>query len=210
MKKSQKIKTQKLLLTPVLIFSIVALSLIVKDKYIYPLIDRIRLNSDKYVREIKTKRGQYWDIKDKVVWNSKNLALRPPEIEQQRIEDKKVLSADPNTWIDVNLSNQSLCLFHSGGTNCFTVSTGLPYTPTPVGTYHIWIKIPSTLMAGPGYYLPGVPWTMYFYRGYGIHGTYWHNNFGHPMSHGCVNMRTPEAQFVYDRVSVGTRVVVHY
>jgi lipoprotein-anchoring transpeptidase ErfK/SrfK len=65
-------------------------------------------------------------------------------------------------------------------------------------------------MSGPGYYLPGVPWTMYFYRGYGIHGTYWHNNFGQTMSHGCVNMRTSEAGFVFARVFTGTRVVIHY
>lgn len=47
-------------------------------------------------------------------------------------------------------------------------------------------------MTGPGYDLPNVPYTMYFYQGYGLHGTYWHNNFGTPMSHGCVNMPTPE------------------
>ena len=86
----------------------------------------------------------------------------------------------------------------------------MSWTPTPVGTFYIWTKLSSTLMAGPGYYLPGVPWTMYFYRGYGIHGCYWHNNFGHPMSHGCVNMRNEESKFVFDRVSVGTRVTVHY
>ena len=45
-------------------------------------------------------------------------------------------------------------------------------------------------MSGPGYYLPGVPYVMYFYQGYGLHGTYWHDNFGQPMSHGCVNLPT--------------------
>lgn len=64
-------------------------------------------------------------------------------------------------------------------------------------------------MTGPDYYLPDVPYTMYFYKGYGIHGTYWHDNFGTPMSHGCVNMRTSEAAWLFDFASVGTLVNVH-
>jgi lipoprotein-anchoring transpeptidase ErfK/SrfK len=65
-------------------------------------------------------------------------------------------------------------------------------------------------MTGPGYYLPNVPYTMYFYRGYGLHGTYWHANFGRPMSHGCVNLPTYEAQWLFNWAPVGTLVNVHY
>jgi lipoprotein-anchoring transpeptidase ErfK/SrfK len=50
---------------------------------------------------------------------------------------------------------------------------------------------------------------MYFYKSYGIHGTYWHHNFGHPMSHGCVNMYTPDAEWMYYWASVGTLVNIH-
>lgn len=181
-----------------------------KDKYAYPYLDYLKLGSKKYEAEIKKYQGQYPDVKDKVVWQSKKLNIKPPQPDAQKLAAEKVLAADPNTWVDINLSSQTLCVFHQSNVNCFTVSTGNPWTPTPTGTYYIWTKLTSTTMAGPGYYLPGVPWTMYFYRGYGIHGTYWHNNFGHTMSHGCVNMRTSEAQFVFERVSVGTRVVVHY
>ena len=53
-------------------------------------------------------------------------------------------------------------------------------------------------MTGPNYYLPDVPYTMYFYGGYGLHGTYWHNNFGQPMSHGCVNLETGNAQKLFE------------
>ena len=90
------------------------------------------------------------------------------------------------------------------------VSTGLPGTPTVTGQYNIYVKYTAQLMVGPGYYLPDVPWVMYFYEGYGLHGTYWHNNFGHPMSHGCVNLPTPEAKWLYDWASVGTLVNIHY
>jgi LysM repeat protein len=87
-------------------------------------------------------------------------------------------------------------------------STGLARYPTPVGQYRIYTKYISTLMRGPGYYLPNVPYTMYFYGGYGLHGTYWHKNFGHPMSHGCVNLPTAEARWFYEWAPVGTVVTV--
>ena len=63
-------------------------------------------------------------------------------------------------------------------------------------------------MSGPDYFLPAVPFTMYFYQGYGIHGTYWHNAFGRPMSHGCVNLPTPEAEWFFNWADVGTPVRV--
>jgi len=114
-------------------------------------------------------------------------------------------------WISINLSQQTLTAYE-GYTPVFTaiVSTGTSRTPTVVGTYNVYVKYVSTTMSGPGYHLQNVPYTMYFYRGYGIHGTYWHNNFGTPMSHGCVNMRTPEAEWLYNWAPVGTKVVTHY
>ena len=114
-------------------------------------------------------------------------------------------------WIDVDLSQQRVYAYE-GDTlmNSFLVSTGTWQTPTVTGTYKIWIKLRSTTMTGPGYYLPNVPYTMYFYKGYGLHGTYWHHNFGVPMSHGCVNLTIPDSQWLYNFASVGTTVNVHY
>jgi LysM repeat protein len=88
------------------------------------------------------------------------------------------------------------------------VSTGLPATPTVLGDYHIYKKYAKTNMSGPDYFLPDVPYTMYFYQGYGIHGTYWHNSFGRPMSHGCVNLPTPEAEWFFNWAEEGTLVRV--
>jgi len=124
-------------------------------------------------------------------------------------------SAPQNTsgerWIDVNLSTQTLtALVGNSPVYRAVVSTGLPGTPTPVGTFRIWIKLRYDDMSGPGYYLPSVPYVMYFCRDYGLHGTYWHSNFGTPMSHGCVNLSTPEAGWLYNWASVGTKVVTHY
>jgi lipoprotein-anchoring transpeptidase ErfK/SrfK len=94
--------------------------------------------------------------------------------------------------------------------NSFVVSTGTWATPTVTGQYKIYVKYRSAKMSGPGYYLPNVPYIMYFYKGYGLHGTYWHNNFGTPMSHGCVNLRTEDAGWLFNWASVGTIVNVHY
>jgi LysM repeat protein len=114
-------------------------------------------------------------------------------------------------WIDIDLSAQRLTAYAGDAPVRSTlVSTGLARTPTPTGRYRIYVKYGSTLMSGPGYYLPNVPYVMYFLRGYGIHGTYWHSNFGHPMSHGCVNLPTSEAQWLYNWASVGTLVNIHY
>ena len=111
----------------------------------------------------------------------------------------------------MNLSTQSVYAYEGDTVvNSFIVSTGTAYTPTVTGKYKIWIKFKSTTMSGPGYYLPDVPYAMYFYKGYGLHGTYWHNNFGTPMSHGCVNLRTSDAEWLYYWATVGTVVNVHY
>jgi len=114
-------------------------------------------------------------------------------------------------WIDVSLSKQRLYAYE-GNTliKSFLVSTGVSQFPTVTGKYHIYVKYLYANMHGVGYYLPNVPYTMYFYKGYGIHGTYWHHNFGHPMSHGCVNMYTPDAEWMYYWASVGTLVNIHY
>jgi LysM repeat protein len=102
--------------------------------------------------------------------------------------------------IVVVLSQQTVYAYENGQLlRQFVVSTGLPATPTVQGDYAIYVKYDSTRMTGPDYDLPGVPW-------YGFHGTYWHNNFGNPMSHGCVNMRTPEAEWLYMWAPVGTPV----
>jgi LysM repeat protein len=111
----------------------------------------------------------------------------------------------------VDLSEQRAYAYENGTLlKSFVVSTGLPGTPTVTGTFAIYVKYRSAGMTGPGYNLPNVPYVMYFYRGYGLHGTYWHNNFGHPMSHGCVNFRTPDAEWIYNWAPVGTTVRVQW
>jgi hypothetical protein len=114
-------------------------------------------------------------------------------------------------WIEVNLTTQQVFAYEGEDlVRSFIVSTGTWQYPTVTGTYRIYVKYKYADMSGPGYYLADVPNVMYFYKGYGLHGTYWHNNFGTPMSHGCVNLTIDESAWLFDFASVGTIVHVHH
>ena len=129
------------------------------------------------------------------------LAFAVPPISSAPTEDK---------WIDLDLSDQRLVAYvGTVPVYAVRVSTGVPRFPTVKGQFRIYRKLTATLMSGPGYYLPNVPWTMYYYKSYAIHGTYWHNNFGRPMSHGCVNLSTPDAKWLFDWTPEETLVVIH-
>jgi hypothetical protein len=110
-------------------------------------------------------------------------------------------------WINVDLSEQMIYTYEGDTVvRSSLVSTGVPEYPTPTGQFYIYVKYRYDDMAGPSYYLADVPYAMYFYLGYAIHGTYWHDNFGEPMSHGCVNLPTSEAEWFYNWASLGTLV----
>jgi lipoprotein-anchoring transpeptidase ErfK/SrfK len=114
-------------------------------------------------------------------------------------------------WIDVDVSSQTVHAYEGKElVRSFLVSTGKARTPTIPGQFRIYIKLTKTDMRGPGYHLRDVPYTMYYHKGYGLHGTFWHNNFGTPMSNGCVNLRTEDAQWLFNFASVGTFVNVHH
>jgi lipoprotein-anchoring transpeptidase ErfK/SrfK len=119
-------------------------------------------------------------------------------------------------WIEVNLSTQYLIAWQNGQrVNETYVSTGRPGFETPTGTWYVNTKLLSQTMSGciqgECYYVPDVPWVMYFTDwGHALHGTYWHNNFGHPMSHGCVNLPLDFAEWLYYWTPIGTPVVIHY
>lgn len=113
--------------------------------------------------------------------------------------------------IEVDLTRQKVYAYEGKRkVYAFTVSTG-KWALTPTGEFTIWAKVRSQKMEGGNkawgtyYNLPNVPYVMFFYnnaitkmRGFSFHGTYWHDNFGHPMSHGCVNMKTADAQTLYE------------
>lgn len=102
-------------------------------------------------------------------------------------------TASGEKHIYIDLSTQTLYAFQGDTQVMRTLIASGKWGKTPVGNFNIWQKLRSTRMAGgegdDAYDLPNVPYVMYFYHDFGLHGAYWHNNFGHTMSHGCVNMR---------------------
>ncbi len=111
-------------------------------------------------------------------------------------------------WISVDLNYQRAYAWEGNRLiKKFAISSGKSRTPTVTGDFRIWAKTPSQTMeggsraAGDYYNLPNVQWVQYFYQDYSFHGAYWHNNFGVPMSHGCVNMTNADAKWLYEWAS---------
>lgn len=130
----------------------------------------------------------------------------PPKIDLASIKNQTAVlgtrDPDVNKHVYVDLAAQIIYAYE-GTTKVFQTytSTGR-WNKTPVGNFHIWSKLRATRMSGgqgdDAYDLPNVPFVMYFYHDFGLHGAYWHDNFGHTMSHGCVNLRQIDAEFFYN------------
>lgn len=145
-------------------------------------------------------------------------------------------TSNDNKWIEIDLSEQKLKAWDGGSLFVESlVSSGLPWWPTPTGEFRIWYKTRYTRMRGGSgryaYNLPNVPFTMFFendevpgHRGYGVHGAYWHNEFGTRRSHGCVNLPIPIAEKLFywttptmgssgavrsSADNAGTKIVIH-
>lgn len=111
--------------------------------------------------------------------------------------------------IVVDLSDQRLWAYDGSRlVRTVTVSTGAATTPTPVGTFAVYLRLPSQHMTGADYDLPGVPDVQYFFADYALHGAYWHQSFGTPVSHGCVNATPADAAWLWDFATLGTPVEV--
>ena len=177
--------------------------------------------------------GRFQENEKIAIFNGNPVRYQMAELTPVKEALKKTVlgQATDERWIEIDLSEQKLYAHNGNKIDYeFLVSSG-KWAPTPTGDFRIWIKLKYTKMeggvkgTGTYYYLPNVPYTQYFYKGYGLHGTYWHNNFGHPMSHGCVNLATPDAEklFYWTSPAVpegkriirpfqndpGTRVVIH-
>lgn len=120
------------------------------------------------------------------------------------------LQQSNDRWLEIDLSRQRLVAWEGNKpVYAVVVSTGKPSTPTRVGTFTVQTKYEVTRMTGPDYDVPDVPYTMYYDGGMAIHGAYWHNLFGTPVSHGCTNVAVNHAKWFFEWASVGTPVVVH-
>lgn len=132
---------------------------------------------------------------------------------KQKVLGETTASGEKHIYVD--LAKQTLRAYEGDKLYMQALISSGKWGRTPTGDFRIWVKLRATTMSGgqgADYYnLPNVPYVMFFSNsavpagaGFSLHGTYWHNNFGHPMSHGCVNMRTVDAQKLFDWVNPPT------
>jgi lipoprotein-anchoring transpeptidase ErfK/SrfK len=112
-------------------------------------------------------------------------------------------------WVGVNLTEQT-AVAYEGDRPVYAamIASGLPGTPTVQGIFRTWLRLASGKMSGGStrhgyYYLEGVTWTCYFYAGYALHTAYWHDAFGNPRSHGCVNLSPYDAWWIFQWSAAG-------
>jgi lipoprotein-anchoring transpeptidase ErfK/SrfK len=112
--------------------------------------------------------------------------------------------------IDISLAKQRLYAYENGYlVNTYLVSTGTAKMPTRPGNYSVLRKEAIKEYKGTNYDYKNTHWnTEFSVRGEYMHEAYWHNKFGQPMSHGCVNMRLSDAKFIYDWSAIGTPVII--
>ncbi|MDD5467471.1 MAG: L,D-transpeptidase [Anaerolineales bacterium] len=146
-----------------------------------------------------------------------------PAVHLRPVPDSEVTPLSPDVppekkKVTISISKQTMeCFEYDKLVYSARVSTGIPSrgrppngipTDTPKGKFHIYSKLPTKHMGsvtgnpdgddGDRFSLPGVPWTCFFVdTGVAFHGTYWHNNFGIQMSHGCVNLRNEDAKWLF-------------
>lgn len=150
------------------------------------------------------------DLTERIENNSSGFfagrGITPPKIDIASDYSKTTVLGTSETkkekHIYVDLSTQKLFAYEGPDQFMKTYISSGRWGRTPVGTFNIWMKLRATRMSGGqgvDYYdLPNVPHVMYFYHDFGLHGAYWHNNFGHTMSHGCVNMRLIDAKTLFE------------
>jgi lipoprotein-anchoring transpeptidase ErfK/SrfK len=133
-----------------------------------------------------------------------------PSYDIRIVPDEELAPLSPDVsealkHIHVDLGTQTVTAFEDQTPVLISrCSSGAGNTKTPQGDFRTYHKAPSVHMTNEGddevgiYDLPGVPWCSFFTgTGIAFHGTYWHNDYGRPRSHGCVNMTSEDAKFIY-------------
>lgn len=131
-----------------------------------------------------------------------------------------VTPASFDKLIEVNVATKQMYLYDKGQLyKSYPISAGAPETPTLIGQFQIYSKLPVQDMRGfnangTRYFQPHVRWIMYWAPGgYAVHGNYWRPTswFGaRNSSHGCVSLPDSQAKEVYDWATVGTTIINHY
>jgi lipoprotein-anchoring transpeptidase ErfK/SrfK len=114
--------------------------------------------------------------------------------------------------IKVSLAKQQLDYYFGDKLfGSFPISSGVKSMPSPVGEFKVLDKVPVKFYSGANYSYPNTKWNLHFYTKkyrYYIHGAYWHNNFGKPMSHGCINVAYENMEPLYAWAQIDTKIII--
>lgn len=149
------------------------------------------------ILETRMVKGWNWYKVGKETW----IEQRRAAVIRRRPRPKGVGPHDK--WIDVSLYEQTLMAYEGDRPVYATlISSGVRRFPTVEGLFRIWLKVRMAKMSGAQgksdyYYLEDIPWQMYFRQGYAIHTSYWHDWFGFPQSHGCINVSPYDAWWLF-------------
>lgn len=131
---------------------------------------------------------------------------------------KTVTAGNYAKWIEVDVTNKQMYAYEKTNlVKSFFISSGAPATPTVLGQYKVQYKLVQQDMRGQNvdgsnYFQPHVPWVLYFFEGYAIHGNYWRplSWFGRVnSSHGCVGVTVADGEWIYNWAPVGTVIIIH-
>lgn len=200
----------------ILLFLLVLITVIAAYSYTplrRELAYKLHISGDKTTSCCKTEdvlrsKGDFDETANIAIFNSEEIDYPKTSLARNFYQNTAVLgttnTAGEEKWIEVSLNEQKLRAWEGAKMVMeFLISSG-KWAPTPKGTFHIWYKTRSQSMIGGSqalgtyYNLPNVPNNMFFYKGYAIHGAYWHNNFGQIMSHGCVNSPLANAAALFE------------
>ncbi|MDG4475748.1 L,D-transpeptidase [Thiovibrio frasassiensis] len=153
------------------------------------------------VHEIREVEQRKWCRIGTGVWVPyRRLAMVIPRLRPEEVGESE-------RWIEVNLTEQTLSAYEGDRLIFATlISSGDERFPTIKGLFRIWAKVRIGKMSGgeddsDRYFVEDVPWHMYFYQSYGLHTSYWHDFFGLPNSHGCVNLAPKDALWLFEWTS---------
>lgn len=189
-----------------------------------------------FEEQVKTSRGKWIENAGLPIFDNRQLAVllpKPRSLSSTQVLGSHIAADGTEKWIEVDISEQVLYAWEGERKVYeFPISSGRSGYDTVQGEFRVWRKVRSQAYRGGSrergdyYYLPNVPYSLFFYKGYAIHGTYWHNDFGiRRRSHGCVNLSISDAEQVYNwagpalsadlgavnttEENPGVRVVVH-
>lgn len=165
--------------------------------------------TDDFLEQVKISKGEWTENAGKPIFDNQYLATLPPRLadnDSTTVLGSHTAADGAEKWIDVNLTEQKLRAWEGNRLVYeFPISSGRPGYNTVKGDFRVWRKVRNQTYRGGSrergdyYYLPNVPYSLFFHQGYAIHGAYWHNDFGiKRRSSGCINLRIADAEQVYN------------